>query len=366
MILTLFIVFISSLILVWKGVLGHYVGFTLMASSLGAMIWNRIRTFQLKRNIRADTRNRKAKWGGELTVVSGLSSATGSSCRLFITRYDELIVEDPISERVIPLDEIERMVLLYGKTLESMNDVQIGEASGFQSVPRLYHVRAWIARNPRSRKQLFLAIRFQKPLTVAEYSEMAVFSDIRQMGNLHAFRLRPEVAVRTAVLPRKVNKKIPHHLVAAVNPSLDHRHRRDGARQDVIPNRFVERVEQNEGILSSDKMQSNQIKGYDTRYPNILLSRERGRDERKQSTGPFSLQDDELTISTSERGDRSTSEERRRTGGDGLESVMRVIRESKLDNMTIAPSFDVSVNQDDGNNNLSDDNNEKKVEEERS
>ena len=42
-----------------------------------------------------------------------------------------------------------------------------------------------------------------KTLTVAEYSEMTVFSDIRRMGNLDAFRLRPEVAVRTAIIPRK-------------------------------------------------------------------------------------------------------------------------------------------------------------------
>jgi hypothetical protein len=207
MILTLFIVFVCSLILFWKGILGYYIGFALMASSLGAMIWIQIRNIQIRRSIKSDARERKAKWGGELTVVSGLSSVTGTPCRLFITRYDELIVEDPISERIIPLEEIERMVLLYGKTLESLNDVQIGEEVGFHSVPRFSHVRAWIARNPRSRKRLFLAIRFRKPLTVVEYSEMAVFSDLHQLGNLNAFGLRPEIAVRTVFLPRKLHKK---------------------------------------------------------------------------------------------------------------------------------------------------------------
>ncbi|MBP6137306.1 MAG: hypothetical protein GX948_04640 [Clostridiaceae bacterium] len=233
MILTLFIVFICSLILFWKGILGYYIGFALMASSLGAMIWIQIRNIQIRRSIKSDARERKAKWGGELTVVSGLSSLSGTPCRLFITRYDELIVEDPISERVIPLDEIERIVLLYGKTLESLNDVQIGEEAGFHSVPRFSHVRAWIARNPRSRKRLFLAVRFRKPLTVAEYSEMAVFSDLHQLGNLDAFGLRPEIAVRTAVLPRKLHKGKMLHRGVPMHFSKIRREYRDEPRRQI-------------------------------------------------------------------------------------------------------------------------------------
>lgn len=142
-----------------------------------------------------------------MTVISGLSSMTGMSCRLFITRHDELIVEDPVSKRVIPLDDIERMAIFYGKTIETMNDIQIGAAAGFHSIPRFYHVRSWINRNPVSRKKLFLAVRFLTPLVAAEYSEMAVFSDIRNTGNLNAFRLRPEIAVRTAILPRRSRRK---------------------------------------------------------------------------------------------------------------------------------------------------------------
>ncbi len=326
MILTLFIVFVSSLILVWKGVLGYYVGFALMASSLGAMIWNRIRTFQLKRSIKSDTRERKAKWGGELTVISGLSSMTGMPCRLFITRYDELIVEDPISERVIPLDEIEKMVLLYGKTLESMNDIQIGEAAGLQSVPRLYHVRAWIARNPRSRKELFLAVRFQKPLTVAEYSEMAVFSDIRRMGNLDAFRLRPEIAVRTAVLPRKkISRRVRRRLADSAHGASALFRSRDDTEKQIYINRPLE-PERHTSLPDAKHM--TPAKDYETTIPTFLSNRAPLHHDREQTTEPYIFSSEDLAF-VPERNAQPASESRRRSEASGLEMAIRARRESK-------------------------------------
>lgn len=332
MILTLLIVFISSLILVWMGVLGHYVGFALMASSLGAMIWNRIRTFQLKRSIKNDTRERKAKWGGELTVVSGLSSMTGMSCRLFITRYDELIVEDIISKRIIPLDEIEKMVLLYGKTLESMNDVQIGEAAGFQSVPRFYHVRAWIARNPHSRKELFLAIRFLKPLTVAEYSEMTVFSDIRRMGNLDAFRLRPEVAVRTAIIPRKkMTKRVRRRLAHSARGASTLFRPHDGTQRYGDRERLAE---PNLQALSPDSKQMKTAQDLETKIPNFLINREPLHRDREQTTEPFIFSEENLT-SASEQNAVTPSGSKRRSGADGIEMAIRARRESKQEELAV-------------------------------
>ncbi|MGI6508552.1 MAG: hypothetical protein ACOX4A_09335 [Saccharofermentanales bacterium] len=342
MILTLFIVFISSLILVWMGVLGHYVGFALMASSLGAMVWNRIRTFQHKRSIKNDTRERKAKWGGELTVVSGLSSMTGMSCRLFITRYDELIVEDPISKRVIPLDEIEKMVLLYGKTLESMNDVQIGEAAGFQSVPRFYHVRAWIARNPHSRKELFLAIRFQKPLTVAEYSEMTVFSDIRRMGNLDAFRLRPEVAVRTAIIPRKkMTKRVRRRLANSAHSASTLLRSHDGAHRERL-------VEPNLQIPSSDIKQSMPTKDPYTKIPNFLINREPLASNREQTTEPYFFSGENLTSGSLQSAVSATGN-KRRSGAEGIEMAIRARRESKQEELTAVDQSDTNSDADEIN-----------------
>lgn len=327
MILTLLIVFISSLLLVWMGILGYYIGFALMASSLGAMIWIQIRSIQTMRSIKSDARERKAKWGGELTVVSGLSSVTGTACRLFITRYDELIVVDPISERVIPLDEIERMVLLYGKTLESMNDVQIGEAAGFHSVPRLYHVRAWIARNPRSRKRLFLAVRFRKPLTVAEYSEMAVFSDVRRFGNLDAFSLRPEIAVRTAVLPRKSNKgRRRRHALSLKLPKTQREYRDEPRRQ---MNRNIPH-DVSKGSDSRDTKISPPAEDiYKSKFPSFPSTGESFQFDREQPTEPYLFSSEDLTSPSIALGTHYVSEGRRQINEKGLESAIRAMRESK-------------------------------------
>ncbi|NLB50627.1 MAG: hypothetical protein GX809_03465 [Clostridiaceae bacterium] len=221
MIPALIILFLSALFLVWQGTLPLQIGFALMALSISAIIWRRIRRALTLRRIRLETKERKAKWGGIMTVVSGLSSFMGTSCHLFITRNDELVVEDVSGARLIPFPEIDRMALLYGRSVEKMGDRQLMKELGFRSIPHFSSVRAWVARNPRSRKRLLLVVRFQQPLNELEYSEMVVFSDIENLGNLRVFALRPEVAVKTAILPRRVRGK-RRSLRKMTAPVLDH------------------------------------------------------------------------------------------------------------------------------------------------
>ncbi len=176
-----------------------------------------------------------------------------------------------------------------------MNDIQMGEAAGFLSVPRFYHVRAWLKRNPRSKRRLFLAIRFQTPLTTAEYSEMAVFSDFRGVGNLDAFGLRPEIAVRTAVLPRKTSKK---NKSKTSNRSLISRstseqsqytrlagHQGHGASNDQLTIPFSLDIKSTKNDASNDS---------DTHYPQPFLFQETPpvRRVHEQFTEPFYVQTD--------------------------------------------------------------------------
>lgn len=208
MVPALIILFFSALFLVWQGTLALEAGFVIMAVSLSAIIWKRVRGLQTRRRIRAEVKERKAKWGGVLTVVSGLSSLIGLPCHLFVTRADELVLEDMAGVRIIPLSDIQKIGLFTGKTLERMSDQQLMKALGLQSLPHFSYVRAWVARNPRARKRQLMAIRFEKPLNDLEYSEMAVFSDLDELGNLRAFALRPEIAVKTALAsPRSVKKR---------------------------------------------------------------------------------------------------------------------------------------------------------------
>jgi|LSQX01.2.fsa_nt_gb hypothetical protein len=203
MVLAFSLLFLSALFLVWQGTLPLELGLVFMSISLAAIIWRRVRRLQTKHQIRVDTRERKAKWGGVLTVVTGLSSLSGMACHLFITRNDELIVEDLVGIRLIPLSEISRMGLFYGRTLEGHSDREMMSHLKFRTLPRFSSVRAWLARNPQARKRLLLAIRFQKPLNEWEYSEMVVFSDLSDVGNLKAFSLRPEIAVKMTLMPKR-------------------------------------------------------------------------------------------------------------------------------------------------------------------
>ena len=212
MVLAFSLLFLGALFLVWQGTLPLELGLVFMSISLAAIIWRRVRRLQTKHQIRVDTRERKAKWGGVLTVVTGLSSLSGMACHLFITRNDELIVEDLVGIRLIPLSEISRMGLFYGRTLEGHSDREMMSHLKFRTLPRFSSVRAWLARNPQARKRLLLAIRFQKPLNDWEYSEMVVFSDLADVGNLKAFSLRPEVAVKMTLMPKRFrgSKKKAH------------------------------------------------------------------------------------------------------------------------------------------------------------
>ena len=207
MILSLFVIFIASLYLVWQGTMEPALGFVVMAFSFGSIIWKKIRSLQERRHTRIKTRERKAKWGGELTVISGLSSFIGMPCDLYITRQDQLVVEDAISARIIPPAEVSRIGLFYGSAFDYLSDVDLAKALKFHTVPRFTHVRAWVRRNPTGRRRLILAIMFENPINELEYSEMAVFSDIDKKGNLDAFAIRPEVAVKLAILPKSGFRK---------------------------------------------------------------------------------------------------------------------------------------------------------------
>lgn len=202
MVFSLFLIFIATLYLVWQGTMEPTLGFIVMAFSFGSIIWKRVRFIQERRHIRKKTHERKAKWGGELTVVSGLASFIGMHCDLYITRQDQLIVEDAISARIIPPAEVSRIGLFYGSIFDYLSDVDLARALKFQTIPRFNHVRAWIKRNPTARRRLIVAVMFENPINELEYSEMAVFSDIDKKGNLSAFAIRPEIAVKLAVLPK--------------------------------------------------------------------------------------------------------------------------------------------------------------------
>ncbi|MFA5586353.1 MAG: hypothetical protein WDA02_07410 [Saccharofermentanales bacterium] len=227
MIPALILLFFSALFLVWQGTLPLETGFALMAASVSTLLWKHLRHLQVMRRIRLETRERKAKWGGILKVVSGLSSFSGTDCYLFITRNDELIIEDVTGARIIPISEIARMVLVYGRVLEKQNDRQLMKQMGLWSIPKLSFVRAWIEKNPKARKRLFLVVRFQESLNDSEYSDMAVFSDLDVLGNLRTFALRPEAAVKTAVLPRRI-RKTERTLKKVTAPVVDTRGPRDG------------------------------------------------------------------------------------------------------------------------------------------
>jgi len=203
--------FLATVVLIWQGTLPLVPGFVLAATALAALLWRIVFFTQIRHSIRKEARARKAKWGGELLVITGLSSLIGMHCRLFITRQDVLILDDGASERAIHLDDIRRIGLFYGETVDRLNDVQLGELLKIEGNPHFSAVRAWLSRNPGARKNLMLAIIFQKPLNDLVYSEMAVFSDFTDTGNLKAFASRPEVAVKLVFIPHsrknKRNKK---------------------------------------------------------------------------------------------------------------------------------------------------------------
>lgn len=199
--------FLATVVLVWQGTLPLVPGFILAATALAALLWRVVFYAQIRRSIRKETRARKAKWGGELLVITGLSSLIGMHCRLFITRQDALILDDGATERIIHLDDIQRIGLFYGETVDRLKDVELGELLKIESIPHFSAVRAWLARNPGARKNLMLSIIFQKPLNDLVYSEMAVFSDLTEIGNLKAFASRPEIAVKLVFIPHSRKKK---------------------------------------------------------------------------------------------------------------------------------------------------------------
>ena len=121
--------FLATVVLIWQGTLPLVPGFVLAATALAALLWRIVFFTQIRHSIRKETRARKAKWGGELLVITGLSSLIGMHCRLFITRQDVLILDDGASERAIHLDDIRRIGLFYGETVDRLNDVQLGNCS---------------------------------------------------------------------------------------------------------------------------------------------------------------------------------------------------------------------------------------------
>lgn len=207
MIIALILIFLCALFLTWQGTLSLTSGFILMASSLAGIVWKQVRSVQSTLRIRREIRDRKAKWGGSLFAVSGIPNMIGRPLFLFITRRDELVIEDPSISRIIPLEKVKHIALFYGSALKKQNDAQLGAAMELDVTPRLAPVRAFFARHPQTARRLYLAIEFVNPLGSPDYSEMAFFADMNDAGNLRAFALRPEIAVKTTVVARRRRRR---------------------------------------------------------------------------------------------------------------------------------------------------------------
>lgn len=149
----------------------------------------------------------RAKWAGALTLIFGLPTLIDQQLYLFISRRDELLIENKEYKLTLPLNTIHSILIINAAALLHKSDQEIGERMHLEEKPRLNLTREWVRRHPDSGQQKLLLFWVQpEMMKLHNLTEVLVFADEKALGDLTALLGRPEVALKTTVIDEKVTK----------------------------------------------------------------------------------------------------------------------------------------------------------------
>ncbi len=149
----------------------------------------------------------RAKWAGALTLIFGLPTLIDQKFYLFISRRDELLIENKEYKLLLPLNTIHSILIINAGALLHMGDAEIAERLHFDEKPRLNLTREWVKRHPDSGNQKLVLFWVQPEMKqMHNLGEILVFADEKALGDLTALLGRPEVALKTTVIDEKVSK----------------------------------------------------------------------------------------------------------------------------------------------------------------
>ncbi|HHU12988.1 MAG TPA: hypothetical protein GXZ64_07140 [Clostridiaceae bacterium] len=149
----------------------------------------------------------RAKWAGALTLVFGIPTVIERKMYLFISRKDELLIENEEYTLSLPLSTIGTILIISAGALRQMSDRDLADRLHFTEKPRLNLTRAWVRRHPEAINQK-LVLFWVQPETTAlhKLGDILVFADDHVLGDLTALLRRPEVAVKTTVIEEKTSR----------------------------------------------------------------------------------------------------------------------------------------------------------------
>lgn len=149
----------------------------------------------------------RAKWAGALTLIYGLPTLIDQKLYLFISRRDELLIENKEYKLLLPLNTIHSILIINAGALLHMGDREIAERLHFDEIPRLNLTREWVKRHPDSGNQKLVLFWVQPDMMhIHNLGDVLVFADEKALGDLTALLGRPEVALKTTVIDEKVSK----------------------------------------------------------------------------------------------------------------------------------------------------------------
>lgn len=148
----------------------------------------------------------RAKWAGALTLISGLPTVVDAKFYLFISRRDELIIENKDYNITLPLSQLTTILIISAGALANLSDAEIAARMKISERPNLSLARDWVRRHPDAVNQKLVlfwcneALRQQHGLT-----DIIMFTDNEALGDLTALLRRPEIALKTTVIEEKAS-----------------------------------------------------------------------------------------------------------------------------------------------------------------
>lgn len=197
------IVTVAAVALAFIGGMPFYLLFLVFCCGIIGLGYN-IAVYMIgKLKLHREIQRHKAKWGGEFLYVEGLNIIPNQRLYMLILRRDELLFLGQPTTSVVPLRDVDSIVISEGNDLEAIPDAFIYDYLDGEFPPNaLANLRNMLRLNRNLRHRDIVIMHVKNP--ISHKSDLIVLIAGAQSRQLKDFVKRPEIRQKSHKLSVKL------------------------------------------------------------------------------------------------------------------------------------------------------------------
>ncbi len=215
MLLLYFLILITDLFLIFYGNLSFWIGFPVFLFSMFTIFIHFYRFLKTNYKINQLKRKTKAKWLGELSLISGFDLVPNQDIFLALTRRDNLVFIAEQNEIIVKLNDVEGILITKGQNLQNASDDYLKKLLNRNSATKDFdYIRSLISKNKYYQKRTIVIFSLEnKDNKNIRWSRDLVMLLINQGNkNFQQFLKRPEVRKKVGFLNKSDKLKTSHRV----------------------------------------------------------------------------------------------------------------------------------------------------------